>query len=437
MGIKSSTGLRVVKAVHGRQEVGPDPVYVRGPLTREVIEMPKSQDDIAINLMGSFREDEQPTMPRARSALTDEAPISRQGIIAKSRAINLVPFLLRSEFLERLRIEKRRADRSKSALSIIVLSFNKHPSDRESHLIGVLTMLKTLLRETDIVGFVDQSGIGILLPETGKEGVQYISRKIHNGGGNTRVTIASGTYPDQLFDALQTQERVQPHQVSYVLEDPNSVSPGKAALKRGCDIIGAAVGIVLSLPLMLIIAIAIKLNSPGPVTFTQIRLGRKGVPFIFYKFRSMYINMDDRIHRDYVAELITGNYANTNQGDTKKPFYKIKCDPRVTPVGRFIRKSSFDELPQLFNVLKGEMSLVGPRPPIPYESVLYESWHLRRILEIKPGITGLWQVEGRSSTSFDDMVRLDLRYINDQSLLLDLKILLKTVKVVVRWIGAA
>ena len=185
-------------------------------------------------------------------------------------------------------------------------------------------MLKTLLRETDIVGFVDQRGIGILLPETDKEGLQYISRKIHNGGGNTRVTIASGTYPDQLFDALRTEERVQLDQVSYVLEDANSLSPGKAALKRGCDIIGAVAGIVLSLPLMLIIAIAIKVTSPGPAIFEQLRLGRKGVPFIFYKFRSMYINMDDRIHRDYVAELIAGNNANINHGDAKKPFYKTQ-----------------------------------------------------------------------------------------------------------------
>jgi lipopolysaccharide/colanic/teichoic acid biosynthesis glycosyltransferase len=399
--------------------------------------MPKSQDDIASNLRSSFLEDEQPTMLRARSALTDEEPISRRDIIAKRRAIKLLPLLLRSEFLERLRIEKRRADRSKSALSIIVLSFNNHDSD--CHLIGVLTMLKTLLRETDIVGFVDQSRIGIILPETAKEGVQYISRRIHNGGGDTgvRVTFMSGTYPDQLFDAVQTQERVPLDQFSYVLEDANSLSPLKVALKRGFDIIGAVAGIVLALPLMLVIAIAIKLTSLGPATFKQIRLGRKGVPFVFYKFRSMYINMDDRIHRDYVAELITGNCANANQGDTKKPFYKLKSDPRVTPLGRFIRKSSLDELPQLFNVLKGDMSLVGPRPPLPYESVLYESWHLRRVLEIKPGITGLWQVEGRSNTTFDDMVRLDLRYIRNQSLLLDLKILCKTVSVIIRWIGAA
>jgi len=125
-----------------------------------------------------------------------------------------------------------------------------------------------------------------------------------------------------------------------------------------------------------------------------------------------------------------------NQGSENRPLYKIQSDPRTTPVGRFIRKTSLDELPQLFNVLKGDMSLVGPRPPLPYEAEKYQSWHFRRVLQVRPGITGLWQVEGRSTTSFDDMVRLDLRYIRNWSLWLDLKILLKTIKVVLRRDGA-
>src|SRR6202165_2451708 len=187
---------------------------------------------------------------------------------------------------------------------------------------------------------------------------------------------------------------------------------------------------------MLIIAAAIRITSSGPVIFKQARLGKRGVPFVFYKFRSMSVNADDRIHRAYVASLISGDHEGINQGNTAKPLYKLKSDPRVTRVGRVIRKTSMDELPQLFNVLKGDMSLVGPRPPIPYEAEKYEAWHLRRILEIRPGITGLWQVEGRSKTSFDDMVRLDLRYIRDCSLMLDLKILIKTVKVVLRCDGA-
>jgi lipopolysaccharide/colanic/teichoic acid biosynthesis glycosyltransferase len=126
-----------------------------------------------------------------------------------------------------------------------------------------------------------------------------------------------------------------------------------------------------------------------------------------------------------------------NQQDAADPMYKIKADPRVTPVGRFIRKTSIDELPQLFNVLKGEMSLIGPRPPLPYEAENYQSWHLRRVLDIRPGITGLWQVEGRSKVSFDEMVRMDLRYVRGCSLSLDLRILAKTVLVVLNCKGAA
>jgi lipopolysaccharide/colanic/teichoic acid biosynthesis glycosyltransferase len=134
--------------------------------------------------------------------------------------------------------------------------------------------------------------------------------------------------------------------------------------------------------------------------------------------------------------LIKGEHEKINQGDEEKPLYKIKRDPRITRVGKIIRKTSIDELPQFFNVLKGEMSLVGPRPPIPYEVEKYKPWHLRRILEVKPGITGLWQVDGRSKTSFDDMVRLDLRYVQNWSLWLDIKILLKTIRAVVRQSGA-
>lgn len=199
---------------------------------------------------------------------------------------------------------------------------------------------------------------------------------------------------------------------------------------------GSLIGILLFSPIMLITMIAIKSTSPGPVIFKQIRLGRRGVPFVFYKFRSMFINTDDRIHREYVAHLIKGHLEEINQGDQDKPLYKIKSDPRVTRVGQIIRKTSIDELPQLFNVLKGDMSLVGPRPPLPYEVEKYQSWHLRRVLDAKPGITGLWQVTGRSQTSFDDMVRLDLQYIRNWSLWLDFKILLKTVKVVLKLAGA-
>jgi exopolysaccharide biosynthesis polyprenyl glycosylphosphotransferase len=202
------------------------------------------------------------------------------------------------------------------------------------------------------------------------------------------------------------------------------------------DIIGSIVGLLLFSPIMLIAALAIKVTSRGPVFFTQNRFGQKGVRFPFYKFRSMLQNTDDQIHREYVTNLIKGDLERINQGGEEGPLYKMKSDPRITKVGKIIRKTSIDELPQFFNVLKGEMSLVGPRPPIPYEVEKYEPWHLRRILEVKPGITGLWQVDGRSKTSFDDMVRLDLRYVQSWSLWLDIKILLKTIRAVIRPDGA-
>ena len=156
-----------------------------------------------------------------------------------------------------------------------------------------------------------------------------------------------------------------------------------------------------------------------------------------YKFRSMYENADDLVHREYITNLIGGNLGKINQGDGEKPIFKMKADERITKVGKIIRKLSLDELPQFMNVLRGEISLVGPRPPIPYEIEKYEPWHLRRILEMKPGITGLWQVGGRNTTTFNDMVRMDLRYIKNWTFRLDLKILMKTMLVVVRPSGAA
>jgi lipopolysaccharide/colanic/teichoic acid biosynthesis glycosyltransferase len=180
----------------------------------------------------------------------------------------------------------------------------------------------------------------------------------------------------------------------------------------------------------------VKMSSPGPIIFRQTRLGEKGAPFTFYKFRSMRTDSNDQIHREFVKELINGNHASINNSNTETPLYKMKADPRITKVGKFIRKTSIDELPQLYNVLKGDMSLVGPRPPLPYEAEKYQSWHLRRILDMKPGITGLWQVEGRSRTGFNEAVRLDLKYLAKWSNLLDIKILFKTVKEVIQCRGA-
>jgi exopolysaccharide biosynthesis polyprenyl glycosylphosphotransferase len=192
--------------------------------------------------------------------------------------------------------------------------------------------------------------------------------------------------------------------------------------KRVVDIILTVVGgLVLAIP-FLVIAIAIKLTSKGPVFFSHTRIGKDCKPFQFYKFRTMYAGNDDARHREFVSEFI--------QGERGAGVKKITDDRRITPIGKFLRKTSLDELPQLYNVLRGEMSLVGPRPCLPYELEQYQQWHRRR-LSVMPGCTGLWQVAGRSAVDFNDMVILDLFYIDNMSPLLDLRIMFKTLPVMI------
>jgi lipopolysaccharide/colanic/teichoic acid biosynthesis glycosyltransferase len=341
-------------------------------------------------------------------------------------------------FLEQLRLEKNRAQRSKTALSIVLLTQDNPKSDG---LIGISEMLKfvrTITRETDVVGYIDKYTLGVLLPYTDEIGAQRIGEKIVNSYINPQLAIVTSTYPDQIFDSLAKNGCVSSDVLKLMLED--SIAPGslyKLQIKRAIDVIGSIIALSILSPLMLVVAALVKFNSPGPVIFKQTRLGKKGIPFTFYKFRSMRTDTNDQIHRDYVIKLINGDDDITiNNGDVQNPLYKINYDPRVTSVGSIIRKTSIDELPQLYNVLKGDMSLVGPRPPLGYEAEKYQSWHLRRILEMKPGITGLWQVEGRSRTGFDEAVRLDVRYLQTWSLMLDIKILFKTVKEVLQCRGA-
>jgi lipopolysaccharide/colanic/teichoic acid biosynthesis glycosyltransferase len=207
-------------------------------------------------------------------------------------------------------------------------------------------------------------------------------------------------------------------------------------IKRMMDVVGSALGLLLCLPLMLLIAVAIKLTSQGPILFRQVRLGQGGRKFTFLKFRSMYANNDPKIHEEYVRRFIVDKVG-TEQGNGSKPqVYKLTADPRITPLGRILRSTSLDELPQFLNVLRGDMSLVGPRPPVVYEFQSYDLWHKQRLLAVKPGITGLWQVDGRSRVKFDDMVRLDIRYARSWSLWLDVKILLLTPRAVVSGNGA-
>jgi lipopolysaccharide/colanic/teichoic acid biosynthesis glycosyltransferase len=249
----------------------------------------------------------------------------------------------------------------------------------------------------------------------------------------SRVVITAHLFPEN----LNREGSDSPADVNLYPDLTQQGTRKRAPLiaKRALDVVGSGILLLVLSPIFALIAIAIKLTSDGPVFFAQERLGQFGTRFRCLKFRTMYTNNDPKIHRDYVERFIAGK-AKEERNEAGSVVYKIMDDPRITPVGRLLRKLSFDELPQFWNVLRGEMSLVGPRPPVAYEFRVYDIWHRRRVLEVKPGVTGLWQVSGRSRTSFDDMVRLDLRYSQSWSLWLDLKILAATPRAVFTGDGA-
>jgi lipopolysaccharide/colanic/teichoic acid biosynthesis glycosyltransferase len=358
----------------------------------------------------------------------------------------LVDALPLQDFRKELEREKRRSDRSKAPLSLVLFQIDLDAR----RTVAFLEDLHRVTRQTDVVGHVGNDLIALLCPDTDATGIRSALRKIEaSAQGHAVRTTAVVTHPNILFDRISSGELTgEPaksdanveaillsHAFVYERLERNRLG---YALKRVIDVVGALAGMVLLSPLMLLAGLAVRLTSRGPIIFRQTRLGQGGKPFTFYKFRSMVAGGDDRIHRAYVADFISGKIdPRESSAETAARFYKLRSDPRITAVGRFIRKTSIDELPQLWNVFKGDMSLVGPRPPVPYEASRYQAWHLHRLLSAKPGITGLWQVEGRSKVSFDEMVRMDLRYIRDCSLNLDLRILAKTVKVVLRCEGAA
>jgi len=310
---------------------------------------------------------------------------------------------------------------------------------------SVKSALSGCLRDTDTRGWYrSDSLIGIIFTE-----IQAVNENVTKGllrkiNGQMGLSLE----PDDL-KLIRIFLHVYPEEVDEggkknglnTIFDPKS-SPIKASrknndfVKRCIDLLGSLVALTIFSPVFIAIAIAVKTTSKGPVIFRQTRVGMHGQPFTFLKFRSMYIDRDENPHIDYIKQFINGNPAVAGGTDEKNCVYKLLEDPRITPVGRWIRKTSLDELPQFINVLQGQMSLVGPRPPVPYEFELYETWHKRRLRQVKPGITGLWQVHGRSSTTFDDMVRLDLRYVTEGSLWLDIKILFKTPMAVISCKGA-
>jgi lipopolysaccharide/colanic/teichoic acid biosynthesis glycosyltransferase len=224
-------------------------------------------------------------------------------------------------------------------------------------------------------------------------------------------------------------------QAAYDLSVPATTRATRSylAAKRALDLMGAVVGLVVLSPVLVVLAVLIRLDSEGPAVFRQTRIGRFGRPFTCYKFRTMYANASEQAHRAYIEAYSRGEVAAAN--NPAAPF-KIERDPRITRLGRFLRRSSLDELPQLINVLKGDMSLVGPRPDVAYSVALYKDWHKLR-LATQPGITGLWQIKGRGRVSYEEGMRLDCEYVQQQCLSLDIAILLQTLPAVLTMRGAA
>jgi exopolysaccharide biosynthesis polyprenyl glycosylphosphotransferase len=306
--------------------------------------------------------------------------------------------------------------------------------------------LCSAIRETDHAGWFEaESVLGFVFTEFGDSDVSMAAktidskvvtelRKLFKPSQLSHCQISFYTFPDEKGrdgHSRPVNPVLYPDLLEIEIKKKISL-----ITKRTMDLVGATVALILLSPIFLVLAIAIKLTSKGPVFFLQRRAGQYGVPFTFLKFRSMYVSTDAGIHKKYVRDFIAGKAEPSTSEAEKSPVYKLTNDPRVTPIGRFMRRTSLDELPQFWNVLVGEMSLVGPRPPILYEIEAYAIWHRRRLLEAKPGITGLWQVHGRSKTTFDEMVRLDLQYSRTWSPFLDVKILLKTPRAVFSGDGA-
>ena len=357
------------------------------------------------------------------------------------------PYLFAEDvFQAMLTRERRRAERSRKPFVLMLLSAHEENGLAEKILRQALTAIGAAARQTDVVGWYKQSVIvGIIFTELGTDDIGGIAgalkAKIRSCVAESigREMAAKIAISVHLFPEIWDPNHADWLADSKLYPDLEPQLPLKKfplGMKRAMDIAGSAVLLLVLSPLLAVIALMIKLTSEGPVLFGQERLGKMGGRFKCLKFRTMHLNCGHTIHKDYVHRFIAGKAEAADAGGSNATIYKITNDPRVTLAGRVLRKTSLDELPQLWNVLRGEMSLVGPRPPVPYEFEVYDIWHRRRVLEVKPGITGLWQVSGRSSTRFDDMVRLDLKYCRSWSLWLDLKILLATPWAVIRGEGA-
>jgi len=382
---------------------------------------------------------------RARSRASEPASAARPASAFSARSSDLLPEPL---FLRALSLERRRSERSGKRFLLMMVEFGAPARNGAAEDLRDKTVaaILTRIRETDLPGwYAANETLGVIFTELGAAEERSALRTVRGrvmvalesnltAPERRRLCLSFHWFPDEGLTDLD-----EPPAVATMYPDLARRDAGKRiarVVKRGMDIFGSTLALTLLSPCFLVIAVAIKASSPGPIFFRQSRLGQYGVPFTFLKFRSMHAHSDSQPHQEFIKRYIAGADAPSAPGTNGSRPYKITDDPRVTRVGRFIRRTSLDEIPQFLNVLRGEMSLVGPRPPIPYEIEAYDIWHRRRLMEVRPGITGLWQVKGRSKVCFNDMVRLDLEYARRWSVRLDLKILLQTPRAVLFGGGA-
>jgi lipopolysaccharide/colanic/teichoic acid biosynthesis glycosyltransferase len=377
----------------------------------------------------------------------NNAPNSDDPLLEPVPALKRSP-LDESTFRRMIAIERKRTERSKAPFVLMLLeAVSDRGQKKNSITLGRVTAaLLAASRDTDLVGWYKDGAI---------VGTMFTGLIVNDKRAvlDTFLAKVSATLQEELTVDEFNQVRISFHLFPDDWDHEKPGPPTNAALypdlanhdkgqrtvlivKRTFDIVGSSIMLILLAPLFFVIALAIKLSSRGPVFYRQQRVGRYGQTFTFLKFRSMLVNNDSNVHKDFVTRLIASQPGETAAKDTGANVYKLTNDKRITRVGKVLRRTSLDELPQFLNVLKGEMSLVGPRPPIPYELAAYQTWHRHRLLAVKPGITGLWQVTCRSSVRFDEMVRLDLRYASTWTPWLDLKILLRTPGAVIRGSGA-
>jgi lipopolysaccharide/colanic/teichoic acid biosynthesis glycosyltransferase len=383
-----------------------------------------------------------PTSMKTRSADGKSQPqdwLSSKEIVSKD-------VLGEEVFRRMISLERKRSERTQRPFVLLLMDTGRSQATAKNGriLLDILSALQAATRETDVMGWYEtNAAVGVMFTEITLENNLILSTLLGRISEVLRGRLTSEQFSQIKFsfhlfpeewDANNPERQSNPTLYPDLHKRDGANRPGRA-LKRGMDILGSLVLLILLSPVFFAIAAAVKLTSRGPILFRQKRIGEHGTAFTFLKFRSMYVDNDASQHKEYVRQLIAGQAAKQTN-DAGEGVFKLTNDPRITPVGNFLRRSSLDELPQFVNVLLGDMSLVGPRPPVPYEVEAYATWHRRRLLEAKPGITGLWQVQGRSRVGFDDMVRLDLRYARHSSPWLDLKILVQTPRAVIAGNGA-